>query len=194
MRKTLLFFILIAIGCTGVPGCKKPRIENVSKDKLSNQVDSVIYRDLKFGITKKNFSKIQKYSLTVNRMSEPVFNSIVTEVEDSITIETHPFKVFYYFDADDSLYRVKAQQPHQSSPGKHKATYTSLGMLIYHTYGVPVPWKTIGTWKKFIWELKNKQIILEYGCFEGDCFVECTVTELRLFMKNKKKGETVSAN
>jgi hypothetical protein len=194
MRRIFYFLMIIVIGWAGVPGCKKPGKEKVSKNKLSNQVDSVIYGDLKFGITKKDFSKIRMGSLTVNRMSEPAFNSIVTEIEDSVTIETHPLKVFYYFDVDDSLYRVKAEQPHQSSPIEHRATYTSLGMLIYHAYGVPVPWKTIGSWKKYCWELKNKRVILEYGCLEGDCFVECTVSELRLFNKNKRKGETSSAN
>lgn len=180
IKYTISVVIFLVISCT------RPQQKKTEKSGLSNVIDSVIYDDLKFGITRIELLKQFSISPQQNIMSEPLFDDDVTEVEGSVDIKSHHFVVYHYFDTQDSLYRVKAEFRTADQP-EYDNTVWDIAEILYMHYGIPKRWKTIPGSYKFSWDLKNKQIFLEAGCFMQNCLVEVSITELRLFIKNRDK-------
>lgn len=166
--------------------CTKPKLETPAPYKLSEITDSVIYQDLKFGITRNELLMRISSPAIENIMSEPIFDTNVVEVEDRIVVDQYPFRVFYYFEIDDSLYRVRAEHRCENA-ALHKRACFKTASIIYLHYGIPKRWKTIPGSYKFSWDLKNKQIFLECGCFMSNCLLEVMITEIRLFIKNRDR-------
>jgi hypothetical protein len=179
-------FLFILMASIFLFACGKSKPEVLETDKLSELTDSVIYEDLKFGITRSTLLKRFSDTPQQNIMSEPLFDTNVVEVEDAIDINGHHFIVYHYFDIHDSLYRVRAEY-RAENPDKYEDAARTVAKILYVHYGVPKKWKTVINSYKFSWDLKNKQIFLEMGCFITNCIVEVSVTELRLFIKNRDR-------
>lgn len=176
-------FLLFLVFCFS---CAKPKEEIREPYKLSDITDSVVYEDLKFGITRNDLLKRFSNPPQQNIMSEPIFDTDVVEVEGRIDIKNHHFITYYYFDPQDSLYRVAAEFRSENINEYEKAC-RKVAYLLYIPYGIPKKWKTIQGSYKFSWDLKNKQIFLECGCFMNNCLLEVMTTEIRLFIKNRDR-------
>jgi hypothetical protein len=180
MRLIFLYAISFLISCS------KPKEIKSGTYQLSDITDSAIYDDLKFGITRADLLKKIPGSPQQNIMSEPIFDTDVVEIEDGIDIQDHHFVLYYYFDIHDSLYRIKGEYRTENEM-EYKDAAMDIAKMIYVPYGIPKRWKTVPGSYKFSWELKNKQIFLEFGSFISNYIVEIMITELRLFIKNRDR-------
>ena len=120
------------------------------------------------------------------RRSIAAISADVVEVEGRKDIMDHQFVIYHYFDIDDSLYRIKAEYRTENEM-EYKDAAMDIAKMIYIPYGIPKKWKTVPGSYKFSWELKNKQIFLEFGSFLSNYMVEVMITELRLFIKNRDR-------
>jgi hypothetical protein len=170
--------------------CKpKPKFSVVMDFDLTKQIDSTAFGDIKFGITRSEFLSGCITPPIENRITEPFFDGLITELESPVSLGEHNFTGYYYFDAEDSLYKVVIIKHSESKyPRVYHAAYDTLHQYMRTRYGKGKPVPAMEGEKRLYWGLKNKKIELSDICFQGDCIIECTVTETRLFEKNKKKA------
>ncbi len=192
----LRMILLVLFGLIFITACKKEKPQTPLKTEpdLSTLIDSTAFGDIKFGICRNDFLKKMGEEPVQNQMSEPVFDGTITEVENTVDIGSYQFKGYYYFDQDDSLYKVHLSKYFKNKYPRddYHSAYDSIYNPMKIKYGYGVKEKTIETQKIISWSLKNKRIRLENLCYQQDCIIECSIIETRLYEKNKIRAQAVS--
>jgi len=191
MIKTLSYILFastaLIYGCTK----KEQPIIEVDQNSIKEVTDSFAIKDIRFGVDQQAILQDSTTQFIENRITEPSFGKIVTELESHITIDTHQFKAYYYFSPKNSLYKLVLikntgldlrKYPHDGFNDSYKSLYQTFK----NQYGNGTRMDSKLKHSKLIWDLKNKNIILEKFAFEGTGTIECTITEKNIFRKFAK--------
>jgi hypothetical protein len=186
-KHTSILFLICLLGMLCF-SCHKTttHIPQQPTTQLSDFTDSTAFGEVRFGIKKPDFLKQLKTTPVENRMTEPVFRAMVTEIEGSIRIGKFVFNSYYYFDKKDALYRVSIIK-HNNDRLLRNEYYKAYDTLYKHMrvkYGPETQVKSIINDKSVSWTLKNKKIELTSSCFDADCSLECKITDIGLMRKN----------
>jgi len=168
--------------------CSTPDRESVLPHPVDNLqiIDSIAIGNTRFGIDRKMFLSTLVKPPVENRMTEPKFHELTTEVELPITVGAFTYQGYYYFDKKDRLYKVHLQ--YQNEKRLVKADYNEAYENLYDDfktkYGPGTSLKTMPGLKSVTWNFKNKKVELTGSCLASNCSMECNIIEINMFREN----------
>lgn len=177
--------------------CSSPEMETAITHQVKNSsiVDSIAIGNTPFGIDRTIFVSGLAKPPIQNKMTEPQFDGMVTEIEMSVTIGTFAYKGYYYFDSKDRLYKINLQYQNEERlvRSDHDKAYENLHNDLRSKYGEGTSHSTMPGLKSVVWNFKNKKIELTGSCLVSNCSMECNIIETNLFEENTIQNRVSSA-
>lgn len=184
-RFTLILLVLFLFSCD--QGDVETSL--VQQTDLHQRVDSIALGKIPFGMDRLKFISTLEKPPVQNKMTEPQFHELVTEVESHVTVGAFNYMGYYYFDTKERLYKIHLQHQNEERLIRidHDRAYENLYDHFKSQYGPGTSLNSMPGLKSFTWILKNKKIELTGSCMSSNCTMECTITETHLFKENTIK-------
>jgi hypothetical protein len=185
MRQSVYIFWIM---CTVIWGCSNADVETAltHRPDHSQTVDSIAFGNIRFGMDRNSFLRTFAKPPVENKMSEPQFDEMVTEVEMPVTVGEFTYRGFYYFDKKERLYKIHMEYQNEKRLVKtdYNEAYENLYEDLKSKYGPGISLNTMPGLKSNTWIFKNKKIELTGSCLASNCSMECSIIETNMFKEN----------